>query len=37
MFGAYFIGVGGTPGAILGAAAGAVILLFALRIIRRAV
>lgn len=37
LFGAYFIGVGGIPGAILGATAGAVILLFALRIIRRAV
>jgi uncharacterized membrane protein YeaQ/YmgE (transglycosylase-associated protein family) len=36
LFGNYFVGsVGGLPGAILGATVGAVILLFALRIIRR--
>jgi uncharacterized membrane protein YeaQ/YmgE (transglycosylase-associated protein family) len=38
LFGSYFVGsVGGLPGAILGATIGAVILLFALRIIRREV
>jgi uncharacterized membrane protein YeaQ/YmgE (transglycosylase-associated protein family) len=38
LFGTYFVAnVGGLPGAILGATIGAVILLFALRIIRREV
>jgi uncharacterized membrane protein YeaQ/YmgE (transglycosylase-associated protein family) len=38
LFGTYFVGsVGGLPGAILGATIGAVILLFAIRVIRREV
>ncbi len=37
LFGTYFVGsVGGLPGAIIGATVGAIILLFALRVIRQA-